>query len=154
MFGLLSDDFMIWLNNSLNDVDGISSGTVSTGHFGEHLGNSAAKGGGSVFFVHVHNIGSSSILKDDSVVLDGVGFLLKDFTDRNDLTLALSNLVLSLHLVPELGSGKDDVFGEYSNSIACWLWIGFVWKLSTDNPELFDLFLHVGNSDTFDHIAS
>ena len=62
----------IWLlNDSLDDVDRVSSGGVSTGHLGVHLGDGTAKGSGSVFFVHVDDIGSSLILKDDSVVFDG-----------------------------------------------------------------------------------
>jgi len=112
---------------------------MSTSHFLVHGGNGTAESSGSIFFVHVDNIGSSSILKNDSVVLDGVSFLLKDFGNGDDFTLALSNLVLSLHLIPELGSGKDDVFGEYSDSETCWFWSAFAWKFSSDNPELFDL---------------
>lgn len=65
-------EHVIWmLNDSLDDVDGVSSGGVSTSHLGVHLGDGTAKGSGSVFLVHVHDIGSSLILKDDSVVFDG-----------------------------------------------------------------------------------
>lgn len=63
---------VIWmLNDSLDDVDRVSSGGVSTGHLGVHLGDGTAEGGGSVFLVHVDDIGSCLVLKDDSVVFDG-----------------------------------------------------------------------------------
>jgi len=51
-------------------MDRISSGTMSTGHFLIHGGDGTVESGGSVFLVHVDDIGSSSILKDDSVVLE------------------------------------------------------------------------------------
>ena len=70
MFGLVSQDSRVWLDDCLDDMNRISSGTVSSGHFLIHGGDSTAESGGSVFLVHVDDIGSSSILKDDSVVLD------------------------------------------------------------------------------------
>lgn len=139
LLGLLSHYAGVWLNEGLDDVDGISSGTVSTGHLLVHVGNGTAESGAPVFLVHVDYISSCSILKYDSVVLDGGSFLLEDLRNGNDLSLAFSNLVLSLHLVPEVGSGENDVFGEDSNSIACWFWIAFTWKLSSNNPVLFNL---------------
>jgi hypothetical protein len=54
--------------------------------------------------------------------------------------LALSDLVLSLHLIPELGSSEHDVLGKDSDSVACWLWGSFTWKFSSDNPKLLDLY--------------
>jgi len=68
---LLSQNIVWMLNDGLDNVDGVGSSTVSTGHLGVHLGYSTAEGSGSVFLVHVDNIGSSLILKDDSVVFDG-----------------------------------------------------------------------------------
>jgi len=140
LFGLFSHDARVWLDDSLDDMNRISSGTMSTSHLLVHARDSTAESGGSVFLVHVDDIGSSSILKDDSVVLNGSGFLFEDLTNRDDFTLALSNLVLSFHLIPELGSGKDDVLGENSDSETGWFWSGFTWKFSSDNPELFDLY--------------
>lgn len=55
---LLSQDILWLLDKSLDNVDGVSSGTVSTSHLGVHLGDSTAKGGGSIFLVHVDDIGS------------------------------------------------------------------------------------------------
>ena len=136
---LLSQDVSWLLDEGLDDVNGITSGGVSSSHLGVHLGDGTAKGGGSVFFVHVDDIGSSLVFKDDSVVLDGLSFLLEDLGDIDDLALALSDLVLSLHLIPKLGSSEHDVLGKDSDSIARWLWGGLTWELSSDNPELFDL---------------
>jgi len=99
---LLSHDLVVWLNDGLDDVDGISSGAVSTGHLIIHKGDGSAKSVMSVFFVHVHDTSPGKIFKHDSVVLDGIGFSLEDFADGDDLALALSNLVLSFHLIPEL----------------------------------------------------
>lgn len=127
LFGLLSHNILILLDASLDDVNWITSGTVSTGHFGVHLSDSSAESVASVLFVHVYNISSGSILEDNSVVPDGVGVPLENLADWNDLTLALSDLVLSFHFIPELGSSKDGVFGEYSDSIASWLWFSFTW---------------------------
>ena len=118
---LLSHDILILLDACLDDVDWITSSTVSTGHFWVHLSYSSAESVGSVLLVHVYNISSGSILENDSVVLDGVGVSLEDLADWDDLTLALSDLVLSFHFVPELGSSKDCVLGEYPDSIAGWL---------------------------------
>jgi len=102
LFGLLSNDLVVWLNDGLDDVDGISSGAVSTGHLTVHEGDGSAKRVMSVFFVHVHDTSPGKIFKHDSVVLDGIGFSLEDFADGDNLALALSNLVLSFHLIPEL----------------------------------------------------
>lgn len=72
--GVLCDlwtlDSRVWLDDSLDDVDALSSGTVSTGHFVVHLGNGAAESDVSVLLVHVDNTGTGKILEYDSVVLD------------------------------------------------------------------------------------
>ena len=143
LLGLLSQNGGVWLDDGLDDVDGISSGTMSTGHLLVHVGNGTAESGGSVLLVHVNNISSCSILKYDSVVLHGIGLLLEDLGNGNDLSLDLSNLVLSLHLIPEVGSGDDDVLSENSDSEAGWLRIGFTRKFSTDNPVLFNLKINI-----------
>ena len=72
---------MVWLDSCLDDVNGITSGTVSTSHFGVHHTNSSAECVTSVFFVHVYNISSGSILENDSVVLDGIAVSLEDLAD-------------------------------------------------------------------------
>lgn len=66
-----SQDVVWMLDDSLDDVDRVSSGGVSTGHLGVHLGDGTAESGGSIFLVHVDDIGSCLVFKDDSVVFDG-----------------------------------------------------------------------------------
>jgi hypothetical protein len=120
---LLSQHVVWLLHDGLDDVDGVTSGRVSSSHLGVHLRDGTAESGGSVFLVHVDDIGSSLVFKHDSVVLHGGGFFLEDLAHIDDLTLALSDLVLSLHLIPELGSSEHNVLGKDSDSIAGWLWV-------------------------------
>lgn len=134
-----SGSVSIWLDDSLDDMDGIALSAVSTSHFTVHLRDGAAESDISVFLVHVDDTSSGKILKDNTVVFDGIGLSLEDFADGDNFTLALSNLVLSLHLVPEVRSSNDGVLGENSNSVAGWIWVRLAWKLSTGNPKLLDL---------------
>jgi len=127
LFGSLSQNKVIWLHRCLDDVNGIASGAMSTSHLRVHLSDGSTKCVTSVFLVHVYNTSSSKILKHDTVVLDGIGFSLEDLADGDDLTLALSDLVLSFHLVPELGSSKDGILGENSDSVAGWFGFSFTW---------------------------
>lgn len=140
LLGALSDNISVGKNDSLDNVDGLSSGTVSTSHFTEHEWYGGVECGSSVLLVHVYNILSGSVFKDDTEVLDGSCLSLEDFTEWNDLSLALSDLVLSLHFIPELGSSKNCVLCEDSNSVQGWLWISLTWELSANNPILTDLY--------------
>ena len=137
--GSFSEDLVVWLDDGLDNVDGVSSGGVSTGHLRVHLGHGSAEGGVSVLLVHVDEALSGKILQDDSVVLDRVGLSLEDLAQRNDLSLRSPDLVLSLHLIPELGSSDDGILGKYSNSIACWLWVSLAGRLSSYDPVLVEL---------------
>jgi hypothetical protein len=38
-----------------------------------------------------------------------------------------------------LGSGKDDILCEDSDSITGWFGLSFTWQLSSNNPELSNL---------------
>jgi len=134
-----SQNFWVWDDWGLDDMNGISSGTVSTGHLAVKHGYSLAHGSCSILFVHVDVISSCKISNQDSVVLNAIGLSLEDFTNWDDLSLDSSDLVLSLHLVPEFRLGKDGVLGENSNSIAGWLCFFLSRKLSSNNPELFEL---------------
>lgn len=82
-----------------------------------HLGNSASEGGVSEFLVHVDCFSSGQVSEDNAVVLNDTGVLLVDLLNRDDLTLDLSDLVLSLHVVPELGLSKNWVSSEHSHSV-------------------------------------
>jgi len=130
---------VVWLRRCLDDVNRIASGTVSTSHLRVHLSDGSTKCVTSVLLVHVHDTSSGKILKHDTVVLDGIGFSLEDLAHGDDLTLALSDLVLSFHLVPELRSSKDGILSENSYSVAGWVCLSFTWQLSSNNPELSNL---------------
>lgn len=59
---LVSHDILVQAAHGLDDVDAVSSGAVSTGHFTVHLRYGTAESDVSIFFVHVHNISSGTIL--------------------------------------------------------------------------------------------
>ena len=52
----------------------------------------------------------------------------------------LSDLVLSLHVVPELRLGKHWVFGEDSHSVEFWVRALLRGQSSSDDKELSDLY--------------
>lgn len=78
---LRSLEFRIVENDSLDDMDALMSGRVTTRKLTVHLGNSTAKSSVSVFLVHVNIILSCEVLKNNTVVLDRVGVLFEDLTD-------------------------------------------------------------------------
>ena len=65
--------------------------------------------------------------------------LFVDLLNRDDLTLDLSDLVLSLHVVPELGLSKDWVGGEHSHSVEGGIGLLLSRKASANDEELSDL---------------
>jgi hypothetical protein len=81
LFSLFSLNSVVWDDDGLDDVNRISSGTVSTGHFTVHLRDGSAETVVSVLLVHVDDISSGVILEDNAVVSDSVGGSLKDLTD-------------------------------------------------------------------------
>ena len=60
-------------------------------------------------------------------------------TSLNDLSLDLSDFMLSLHVIPELRPGQDGVTSEYADSVQLGLWVLFAWQTSADNVELSHL---------------
>jgi len=82
---------------------------VTTRHLQVHLGDSSAERRVSVLLVHVHSTSAGEVTENDTVVSDGSGLLLKNLAGGDDLTLNLSDLVLPLHMVPELGPGEHGV---------------------------------------------
>ena len=104
-----------------------------------HLGNSSSESCVSVFLVHVDCFSSGQVSENDSVVLDDASVLLVDLLDRDDFTLDLSDLVLSLHVVPELRLSKDGVLGENSHSVESRVRILLTWETSANNEELSNL---------------
>lgn len=139
LLDLRSLDVLILKADGLNDMDALVPGAVATGHLAVHLGDGAAEGRVAVLLVHVHIILARQVLQHDAVVLDGGGLALEDLGDRNDLTLALADLVLALHLVPEPGAGENRVLREHSNPEARRLRVFFRGILPADDPILPDL---------------
>lgn len=125
--------------DGLDDVDALMTATVATGELLVHLGDGAAKGDITVLLVHVNVVLTGKVLEHDAVVLDGGGGALEDLAHGDDLTLDLANLVLSLHLIPELGASDHGVLGEHSDSVAGGLGVLRSGSLSADNPVLLDL---------------
>lgn len=95
---------------------------MTTTHLEVHLGDGTAKAGVSVFLVHVDGVSTGVVSEENTVVLEAGSFLFVDFRGGDDLTLDSSNLVLSLHVIPELGSGVDFGGAEDSDSVEGGLW--------------------------------
>lgn len=123
----------------LDDVDALVSGGVTTRELRVQLGDGTAEGGGTVLLVHVHIILSGEVLEHNTVGLDRLSLTLEDLADGDDLTLALADLVLSLHLVPEAGTSEDGVLGEHSDSEASGVRVLVARRLSADDPVLSNL---------------
>ena len=65
--------------------------------------------------------------------------LFVDLLNRDDLTLDLSDFVLSLHVVPELGLSKHGVLSENSHSVESRVRCLLRWETSANNKELSHL---------------
>ena len=122
-----------------DDLDGFGAGRVATAHLHVHLGDGTAQGGVSVLLVHVDGVGAGQVTKVDTVVLDAAGLLLEDLAHGDDLTLDLSHLVLSLHVVPELALGEHVVTGEHAHSVQGGVGLLLGRKAAAHNVELPDL---------------
>ena len=129
----------VWLDDGLDNMDWLSSGTMSTCHLVVHLRNSSAEGVASVLLVHVNDTGSWKILEDNTVVSNSLGLALENLTNWNNLSLALSDLVLTFHFIPELGSSDHSVLSENSNPVANGIGSINSAGFSTDNPVLSHL---------------
>jgi len=129
------------LNNaSSDDLDGVVGGGMTTGHLHVHLGSSSAEGSVSVLLVHVHGTGTGEVTENDAVVSDAAGLLLEDLASGDDLTLDLTDLVLTLHVIPELGPGEDGVTMEHTHSVQLRVRGLVRGETSSDNVELFQLY--------------
>ena len=114
---------------------------MTTGHLHVHLGDSSAEGHVSVLLVHVNGTSTGEVTEDNTVVSDGTNLLLEDLAGGDDLALNLTDLVLSLHEVPELGSGENGVSGEHTHSVK--RGIGGISRSegSSDNEKLSQILL-------------
>lgn len=126
---------------SSDDLHGLGTAGVLTSQIDVELRDSVAEGVGSVFLVHVDGISTGEVSEEDTVVLDAASVLLEDLGGGHDFTLALSNLVLALHEIPELRSSEDLVPGEHTHAVKLWLWNLISWQSSSNNIELSHLHL-------------
>merc|ERR1719384_2236554 len=98
-----------------DDLDRVVGGTMSSGHLHVHLADGSAEGHVSVLLVHVNSIGTGEVTQNDAIVPDCARLLLKDFARGDDFTLNLANLMLSLHVIPELGA--SEIFEKKTGAI-------------------------------------
>jgi len=108
------------------------------------LADCTIKSVGSVLFVHVYDVSASLVSEENAVVLDVVGILFEDFACGNNLTLDLADLVLTLHVVPKLGTSNNRVTCEDTHSeklrVGVLFWDG---QRSTNDVELSNLEMEI-----------
>merc|ERR1712083_52312 len=126
-------------NTGSDDLDRLLSGTMSSSHLHVHLRDGSAKCRVSVFLVHVDDDGSCQVPQDDSVVPDRSSLLLENLTGVDNFTLNPPDLVLPLHVIPELGPRENGVACEYAHSVQLWVLILRSWEASSNNVELSNL---------------
>ena len=122
-----------------DDLDRVVGGTMSTGHLHVHLADGSAEGHVSVLLVHVNSIGTGEVTQNNAIVPDCARLLLEDFACGDDFTLNLANLMLSLHVIPELGASDHSVLLEHSHSVELGIGVLRSCKSSSHNKELSHL---------------
>ena len=113
--------------------------TVTTGQLHVHLGDGTAEGHIAVLLVHVDGIGTGQVTENNAVVLDATGLLLENLAGGDSLTLDLSDLVLALHVVPELGASEDSITMEHTHAVERWVRVLLGWQSTTDDIKLSQL---------------
>ena len=136
-------DLTILQSACSDDLNRVSGGAMSTSHLHVHLRDSSAERAISVLLVHVNGTSASEVTKDNAVVSDDASLFLEDLGSVDDLTLNLTDLMLSLHEIPELGSGENLVSGEHAHSVKSRIGRSFGRKSSSDNVELSQLKLSI-----------
>ena len=114
---LRASDLVLAQDGGPDDLDGVQRSRVATRQLHVHLRDGTAEGHISVLLVHVNGTRAGQVAKNDTVVPDSASLLLEDLTGGDDFTLNFANLVLSLHVVPELGPGKNGVPLEDTHSV-------------------------------------
>ena len=128
-------------NGGLDDLDGFPSGGMSSGHLKVELRDGSAEGHVTVLLVHVDGAGTGVVSHEDAEVLHASGLLLGNLTGVDDLAFYSADLVLALHVIPELGSGENLVAGKNADAVQGRLCNGSGRQLSSDNIELTNLLL-------------
>ena len=139
LLDLSTFDFGVVDDARSNDLNGVLGGAMSAGHLHVHLADSSAEGHVSVLLVHVNSIGTGEVTKDDAIVPDCARLLLEDLACGDDFTLNLADLMLSLHMIPELGASENSVSLEHSHSVELRVGVLLSSKSSSHNKELSHL---------------
>ena len=139
LFSLLTTHLRAVEDGGSDDLDRVLGSAMTTSHLHVHLGDGTAEGNVSVLLVHVNGTSAGQVTKNDTVVSDGTTLSLEDLRGGDDLTLDLADLVLSLHVVPELGPGENGVSVEHSHAVELGLWVLGRWERTTHDVELSTL---------------
>jgi hypothetical protein len=137
-------------DGGLDDLDGFPTGAVTTAHLEVKLGDGAAESHVTVLLVHVDGAGPGVVSHEDAEVLHAAGLLLGDLASGDDLALYAADLVLALHVVPELGPGEDFIPGENADAIEGGLRRLVARQLPADNIEL----THLQTKTKVNHVHS
>ena len=132
-------DLLVLKSASSDNLNRVMGGGMSSGHLHVHLGDGTAERDVSVLLVHVNGTCTGEVTENDSVVVDGTSLLLEDLTGGDDLALDLADLVLSLHVIPELRPGKNGVSLEDSHSVELGVRNLLSSEGSSDDKELSQL---------------
>ena len=132
LIGVVSLQFLILDDRSLDDLDVASHSSVSAGHVTVHLTNSSSQTGGSVFLVHIVSSASRSVSEPDCEVLDLSWGLVEDLGNIEDLTTSSLGLSQRLHIIPELRFSNNGVASEDLHSVDLWAGVLGCWGSSTN----------------------
>lgn len=117
LFDLSASKSVLVQHRGSDDLNSVSDSAVTTAHLQVHLLNSAAESDVAVLLVHVDGTRARQVAQVDAVVLDASRLLLENLAGGDDLTLNLTHLVLSLHVVPELGTSQHWVASENTHAV-------------------------------------
>ena len=104
-------------DGSSDDVDGVESSSMSSGHIVVHILHGASQGGVSVLPVHIVGARSRVVSNPDAVVSHDSRVLLHDLVHVEDFSGGRLHLLGLSKEVPESTLGHDFVDGEDLHSV-------------------------------------
>ena len=114
-------DIVLFVKNSgSDDGDGVSMGSVVSGHFHVELADGSVERNISVLLVHVVDACPGLVPEDNTESLDVIGSAFVDFVDGEDLTLSAFGFKLSSEMIPKLGFGDNIIACKKPDSINLW----------------------------------
>jgi len=90
---------------------------MTTAHLHVKLRDGTAKSHVTVLFIHVDCASSGIVAEENTKVLHVSGFLFVDLAGGDDLSLYAADLVLALHVIPELGTGENLIPRENADAV-------------------------------------